>query len=108
MKRALLGLWAVWWSIVLAGNVADAARAVGTLPESWPFASGNYRAIVDTTARYGTPAWVNAGLFGGVICWEASATLLFWRAWWRYGDAATRRRAVRQAFLAGLSLWLRS
>jgi hypothetical protein len=100
LKRTLLAGWALWWTVVLASNLTDAAKATGLVGESWTFASGNYRFICDTTARYGPPAWVNAVLFGAAICWEALATLLFWRACW------AGRAAVYAAFTVGLALWL--
>jgi len=105
LKRTLLGLWSLWWTVVLATNLADAAQALGALDPSWPFASGNYRLIAETTARHGPPAWVNAVLFAGVLLWEATATALFWQAFARHGSAAGRQ-AVYRAFTVGLSLWL--
>jgi hypothetical protein len=102
LKRTLLASWAAWLSVVFAANVADAMKAVGLLPESWAFASGNYRFLADTTARYGTPGWLNGLLFAGVICWEGAAAVLFWLACWAF-----RGRGVRYAaFTACLSLWL--
>jgi hypothetical protein len=106
LKRSLLALWSVWWTVVFASNVADAAEAGGLLGEGWAFASGNYRFLVETTARYGPPAWLNGLLFGGVIAWEGLAAGLFWRAWWRFGGAASSRPKVYAAFTAGLVLWL--
>jgi hypothetical protein len=102
LKSALLLFWAAWLSVVLATNMADGGKALGLLPESWSFASGNYRFLAETTARYGTPAWVNGLLFAGVVCWEGLAAALFWVAWWKGHDA---RRARYAAFTAGLSLW---
>src|SRR5207248_6842904 len=81
LKRALLLFWAAWLSVVFATNVLDGCKAVGLLGEGWAFASGNYRFLAETTARYGTPAWLNGLLFLGVVCWEGAAALLFWLAW---------------------------
>jgi hypothetical protein len=100
LKRTPLAGWALWWTVVLASNLTDAAKCAGLVGESWTFASGNYRSISDTTARYGPPAWVNGVLFGAVICWEALATLLFWHACW------AGRAAAYAAFTVGLALWL--
>jgi hypothetical protein len=100
LKRGLLLFWAAWLSLVFTTNLLDAAKAAGLLGESWAFASGNYAFLCQTTARYGTPGWVNGLLFAGVICWEALAALLFWLAWWTF-----RGWPLYAAFAAGLSLW---
>jgi hypothetical protein len=100
LKRCLLLFWAVWLSLVFITNVLDGARAARLLDGSWAFASGNYAFLCQTTARYGTPAWVNALLFAGVIGWEVLAAALFWLSWRTY-----RGRLLYLAFAAGLSLW---
>jgi hypothetical protein len=79
-KRFLLVAWAVWLSIVFLSNLADAAKGLGCLGESWAFASGNWKFIRETTARYGTPSLVNGVLFAGIIAWQCVAAGLFWRA----------------------------
>jgi hypothetical protein len=105
LKRALLFFWAVWLSVVFATNVLDGCKGLGLLGEGWAFASGNYRLLTETTARYGTSAWLNGLLFLGVICWEGAAALLFWRAWLRFRRGNQGRRALYAAFTAGLTLW---
>jgi hypothetical protein len=106
LKRTLLFFWAAWLTLVLTTNVMDGCKVVGLLPESWAFASGNYRFLAETTARYGTPAWVNGVLFAGVICWEGIATLLFWLAWWRFrGRGKGGVRTLYAAFTVSLGLW---
>src|SRR5205809_3246339 len=79
-KRLLLLIWAVWLSVVFLSNLADAAKGLGWLGDSWAFASGNLEFIRQTTARYGTPDAVNGVLFAGVVAWEGVAAALFWRA----------------------------
>jgi hypothetical protein len=101
LKRALLAFWAVWFTVVLLTNVFDAGKALGVLGDGWTFASGNYRFLTETTARYGPPAWVNGVLFAGVIAWEGVATLLFW---WACCNVRSRR-AVYAAFTVGVLLW---
>jgi hypothetical protein len=105
LKRALLAFWAAWLTVVLATNVLDAAKALGLLGEGWAFASGNYRFLAETTARYATPGWLNGLLFGGVICWEGLAAGLFWLAWWSFPNKAAGRRALYAAFTVSLLLW---
>src|SRR4051794_10220945 len=80
LKRGLLLFWAAWLTLVFLTNVLDAAKALGVLEESWAFGSGNYAFVTQTTSRYGTPAWLNALLFAGVIGWEGLAAALFWVA----------------------------
>jgi hypothetical protein len=101
LKRSLLLFWAVWLSVVFATNLTDGMKALGLLGESWAFASGNYRFLVQTTARYGTPDWLNGLLFVGVICWEGAAALLFWLALLKFRG----RRPLYAAFTASLLLW---
>jgi hypothetical protein len=107
LKRGLLGLWAAWLTVVFATNALDATKALGLLPEHWAFASGNYRFLAETTARYGAPGWLNGLLFAGVICWEGAAAVLFWLACRAFRGRGRRDIAVLYAaFAAGLSLWL--
>ena len=104
LKRGLLLFWAAWLTIVFTTNLLDGAKALGVLGESWAFASGNYAFMAQTTARYGTPVWVNAVLFAGVIAWEGLAAGLFWRASWAFRGDGEGRAAVCAASAAGLSL----
>lgn len=104
LKRSLLLFWAVWFTIVFLTNAFDAAKAAGLLDESWMLASGNYGFITATTARYHTPAWMNAVMFAGVILWEGLAALLFWRASFkRLGEPGRSARVA--AFTVSLMLW---
>jgi hypothetical protein len=105
LKRGLLLFWAVWSTVVFATNVLDGCRALGLLGETWVFASGNYHFLVETTARYGTPAWLNGLLFLGVVCWEGSTALLFWLAGVRFRGEEESKRLLYAAFTAGLALW---
>lgn len=105
LKRALLAFWAAWLTVVFTTNLLDGLKALGLLAAPWPFASGNYGFLSATTARYGTPAWLNALLFLGVIAWEGAAAALFWLAWWtlpRPPGAGWRYAA----FTSALCLWL--
>jgi hypothetical protein len=105
LKRLLLLFWAVWFSVVFLTNLADAGKGLGLLSESWAFASGNWKLIQETTARYKTPAAVNAILFAGVILWEGAAAVLFWRAGLSYRGRNSARKAVYLAFTTSLLLW---
>jgi hypothetical protein len=105
LKRTLLIFWATWFTVVFTTNLLDGAKAAGLLEESWAFTSGNYRFLAETTARYGTPNWVNGLLFAGVIFWEGVAAVLFWLAWGRFTGRGKGRWTVYAAFTAGLALW---
>jgi hypothetical protein len=105
LKRVLLLFWAVWLSVVFLSNLADAAKGLGLLGESWAFASGNLQFIKETTGRYGTPGWLNGVLFAGVIVWEGVAALLFWRAGWTFRGRDSGRKVVYAAFTVSLLLW---
>jgi hypothetical protein len=105
LKRLLLLFWAAWLTVVFLSNLADAGKAWGLLGESWAFASGNWRLVQETTARYGIPAAVNVALFAGVIFWEGLAAVLFWRAALSFRGRDSARRAVYLAFTTSLLLW---
>jgi hypothetical protein len=106
LKRGLLAFWAIWLSVVFASNTFDALKTLGALPVGWSFASGNWAFLVQTTAIHGTPGWLNAVLYLGVIVWEGIGAALFWRA---FGDAArgiaVDPRAAHPAFSVSLALW---
>lgn len=105
LKRLLLLFWAVWLSVVFLSNFADAAKGLRLLDDSWSFASGNWKAIQDTTGRYRVPIAVNAVLFAGVIVWEGVAAVLFWRASWSFRGRGLPHEAVYLAFTTSLLLW---
>jgi hypothetical protein len=104
LKWALLAFWATWLTVVFTTNLLDGGKAIGLLKEQWAFASGNFRFIGETTARYGTPAWMNGVMFAGVIVWEGLAAALFWRACWAF-RGPRGRAAVLTAFTVSLMLW---
>jgi hypothetical protein len=106
-KRLLLLFWAVWLSLVVAGNVCDALREAGLLGESWRYASGNYQAIREVLAPYELSDAVATVLFAGVIAWEIVSTALFW--WtgvtFRGFKAQGQRGRIVATFAVGLGLW---
>lgn len=106
IRRLLLFFWAVWFTVVFLSNLADAAKGLGILDQSWAFASGNLKLIKETTARYGFPDWMNAVLFAGVIIWEAAAAVLFWWAGWSFQDRNSARKTVYLASTTSLLLWM--
>jgi hypothetical protein len=106
IKRTLILAWAVWLSVVFASNVADAAKGLGWLAQSWTFSSGNLQFIRQTTARYGTLDVVNGTLFAGVIVWEGVATVLFCRAGWAFRGSGSGRKSLYLAFTASILLWM--
>ncbi len=107
LKRCLLLFWAVWLSLVVTTNVTDGLKALGTLPVSLPFASGNYQTILEITAPFGPPAWLAGVLFAGVIAWEAASMALFGWTGLTFQTACPPQRRGRlvATFAVGLSLW---
>jgi hypothetical protein len=105
LKRSLLFFWSVWLTVVFTTNVLDGCKVLGLLGDNWTFASGNYRFLAETTARYGTPNWLNRLLFLGVICWEGTAGVLCWLAWLRFRGQEESQRLVYAAFTVSLTLW---
>src|SRR5271170_7609786 len=100
LKLALLVVWAAWLTVVFTTNALDALKSLGLISESWAFASGNYRFLTETTARYNVPGRINALLFLCVIIWEGTATILFWRAVWSFRSGGTRSAAATRAAFA--------
>jgi hypothetical protein len=106
LKRGLLGFWALWFTLVTLTNLVDALNSWGVFDPKWRWASGNWRLLEDTTARFMLPIWTNQFLYLGVISWQALAAFLFW-----YAMLALRRqgpppvRVVAPAFTVSLLLW---
>lgn len=105
LKRVLLAIWGLWLSVVLLSNLADAGKGLGLLPAWWVFASGNLKAIKETTAAFGISDFINSLLFAGVIVWEGIAAFLFWQATWMYRGRKSGREALYLAFKISLGLW---
>jgi hypothetical protein len=106
LKRGLLVFWGLWLAVVFATNLGDALKQLGVLSPSWSFASGNYQLISKTTAIHGVPGWINVILFLGVLVWELTAAVLFFRAARSLAaDPPAGYSAVYAAFGAGLGLW---
>lgn len=95
LKRLLLLFWAVWLSLVVVFNATDALRALGVLPESFAYASGNYQTILDVLAPFRLPATLGGVLFASVIVWEAVCAGLYW--WCGLTFTGTRSKQVRAA-----------
>ncbi len=106
LKRGLLLFWVLWLTVVCTTNGLDGLKAVGLLGAGWKITSGNYALIVQTTAIVSAAAWMNALLFLGVILWEGTAAVLFWRAWQSFRGRLSRNlRPMHTAFAVGLALW---
>ena len=106
LKLALLLFWTAWFAVVFLTNVFGGLKAMGALPPSWKFASGNYQAVAKATARYGPPVWLPPVLFVGVVLWQLAAAALFaWAAGAWLLDGRLDWRAVNLAFGAGIGLW---
>lgn len=106
LKRGVLLFWSLWLTVVTATNILNALRALGVLPETFKFVSGNWQLINQTMDPLGVPRALQAFMFAGVIVWEGLAAILFWRAF-----AAYRNRPLIQERMAlvacgvNLALW---
>ena len=105
IARLILGFWAAWYAFVVAGNLCDAARALGWLGAGWHFASGNFALVAQTIAIYGLSPAVAAILFAGVIMWELLCIVAFAVATAGLADA-TRGASTLRPFVVSLPLWM--
>ncbi len=83
LKRLILLFWAVWLALVVVFNVADALKALGVLPATFVWASGNYGAIREVLGPFDLPHWLSGFLLAGVIAWEAICAALYAICGWR-------------------------
>lgn len=107
LKQFLLLFWAVWFSIVVASNTADALCTLELLPAKFPLRSGNYQAIVEVTSAGQSSGRLAPILFAGVIAWEAACMSLFWFALAKFSRGAwgSRSGALALTFGVSLALW---
>jgi hypothetical protein len=106
IKRTTLFFWAAWLSVVALTNILNALQAVGWLPESFRFVSGNWGWINQVMDPLAVPRGLQAFLFAGVILWEASSAVLFWRATAAYhGRPLAEEPAALTACGVNLALW---
>lgn len=106
IKRLVLLFWAAWLSVVVATNVLNVLQALGVLPASFKFVSGNWPWINHTMDPLGVPRALQASLFAGVIAWEAVAAALFWWATATYRDRPLgQEKAALYACGVNLALW---
>lgn len=102
IQRIILSFWSCYFSIVTLTNILDGLRAMGVLSKEWKFASGNFELILQTTANMGTPAWLNALMFSGVILLELAASVSFWKSVLNVSNANIyRAHAVGLILFAG-------
>lgn len=104
IKRGLLCFWALWLTVVVASNICDGLIQLQVIPLSWPFASGNFGAILKVTARYQLPRMICGLLLAGVIVWESVAMVLFWRAAIAADGSDHGRKLIYPAFACVLAL----
>lgn len=106
IKRLTLLFWAAWLSVVATTNVLDSLRALGALPASFKFASGNWRWINQMMDPLDVPRGLQAALFAGAIAWEALGATLFWWAVASYrGRPLAQEKATVSACGVNLGLW---
>ncbi len=84
LKKIILLIWALWFTIVSLTNIFDALRNLGAMPDWFRFVSGNFQYISAVTSIYLLAAWLNAILFFFVIVWEAITSWLFFNAYLKF------------------------
>jgi hypothetical protein len=105
LTRVLLSFWAIWFTAVLASNVADALREAGLLHQSWRFTSGNFALVADSLAVYSLSRTWAAVAFALVLALELAAASLFWRATLAPQlPSSDAKSKILPAFLAGIGL----
>ena len=106
IKRTILLFWAAWLTVVTTTNVFDALAAVGAIPESFKFVSGNWKWINQAMDPLSVPRAFQAFLFAGAIAWESLAAALFWWASATYrGRLISEEKAALSACGVNLALW---
>ena len=106
LTRGLLLFWALWFSVVLGSNVADALRALGLLFEDCRFSSGNLDLLVDSVSVYSLSRFWAGAAFTLVLALQTTAAWLFWRATWdRQPLSPAAKPRILSPFVAGLVLF---
>lgn len=104
--RIVLLFWAAWLTVVATTNVLDALAAIGALPDSFKFISGNWAWINQVMDPLAVPRVLQAVLFAGAIGWEVLGAVLFWRAVGQYrGGPLEQEPAALTACAVNLALW---
>jgi hypothetical protein len=106
LKRGLLAFWALWHALVCFTNLVDILNYLALLDPKWRCASGNWKFLQETTARYQCSLTTNTVLFAGVIAWQGLAAFLF--AYAAVSLRAKKGNAARLAyppFTVSLGLW---
>jgi len=106
IKRGLLLVWALWYSVVVTTNVLNALQALGILSASFKFVSGNWEWINQTMNPLGVPIALQAFLFAGVIVWEMLCAILFFVACARFRSRTLEEeKGSLWACTVALALW---
>jgi hypothetical protein len=106
IKRPVLVFWAAWLSVVATTNVLNGLQALGVLPDSFRFVSGNWQWINQVMDPLGVPRGLQATLFVAAITWEGVAALLFWWAVATYrGRPLGQEKVTVYACGFNLALW---
>jgi hypothetical protein len=104
-KVGLLVFWWLWYWIALFTNLCEGFQALRVLPRTWPFASGNLRAVTKAINTYSDSRWIPRLLFTGILCFQFLTVLLFgWATISSVWDMSLNSRAINAAFGGGLGL----
>lgn len=103
--QLILLFWSVWFSIIVSTNFFDYLKSVNYLSKEWKFASGNFKAMLETTDIYNTPRTFVIILYFGVILWQITCSFFFWRAFVQTFSKNIMTPTLYLAFSLGLALF---
>lgn len=97
--------WTLYFSFVAVTNLIDGLQTIKLVSKSWKFTSGNFNLIAEKVSIYGTPIWVVAILFFGIIIWGSFNTILLWRAFFNI-QKKTYEPPLFQAFFTSIGYFV--
>ncbi|RRA99973.1 hypothetical protein [Larkinella rosea] len=106
IPSVLLLFWALYLSLVLVSNTADALKALGILSSDAVFVSGNFDLIQKVVSIYHSPGWLAGLLYAGVLGWQTAGSILLWQAF--VADMRQKpghKTAAVRALTALIGLW---
>lgn len=104
-KRLIVVTWALWWLIAFVTDFLGALQDLGLVSFSW-LQAGNYTAIVQAVAPFGSPTWLDVVLFAGIIAWSFLSALFLCLAAFTPSHPRERwMRLVNAGFIISMAEW---